>query len=108
MNKEPELDSLVKRMAEEHRPVLPSPDLIWWRAQLLKKYEQKRRIERPGQIMRLIAALVCLAYAAALWVDSGQAIPAMAMRTTWLLVFAIVVLPASLVSASLLWVTAKR
>jgi len=43
MNNEPQLDSLLKQMAASHRPELPSPDLIWWRAQILKKQERKER-----------------------------------------------------------------
>src|SRR5258707_122167 len=35
-----ELDSLLKKMADDHQPELPSPGLIWWRAQILKKQGQ--------------------------------------------------------------------
>ena len=54
-----ELDSLLKRMADDHQPQLPSPSLIWWRAQILRKQNEKARIERPMLMMRLIAFAVC-------------------------------------------------
>lgn len=108
MNEEPQFDSLMKRLAEEHQPLLPSPSLIWWRAQILKKHEQKRRIERPFTIMRLVAALVCLELAAALWVVHGQhrLLPS---GWLWLVVpCGLVVLTASVVSAVMLWSTATE
>src|SRR5260221_8451282 len=61
MNEDSQLDFLIKKMAQDHRPELPSPDLIWWRAQILKKQAQKERIERPMVIMRMLAVTVCLA-----------------------------------------------
>src|SRR5882762_7696432 len=61
MNSNTQLDFLIKKMAQDHRPELPSPDLIWWRAQILKKQAQQERIERPMVIMRMLAATVCLA-----------------------------------------------
>jgi len=60
MNNEFEFDSLLKRMAESHQPELPSPGLIWWRAQILKKQQEKRRIERPLMIMRAMAGGACV------------------------------------------------
>ena len=61
MNNEFELDSLLKQMADSHRPELPSPGLIWWRAQVLRKQKEKERIERPLTIMRGVAAAACVA-----------------------------------------------
>ena len=60
MNNDFEFDSLIKKMAAEHQPELPSPGLIWWRAQIFKKQAEKERIERPLTIMRLVAAAVSL------------------------------------------------
>ncbi|SRR5258708_25743811 len=60
-NNDSQLDFLIKKMAQGHQAELPSPDLIWWRAQILKKQAQKERIERPMMIMRMLAATVCLA-----------------------------------------------
>lgn len=54
------LDLLLKQMAEDHRPELPSPGLIWWRAQILRKQREKERIEQPLMIMRWVAAVVCI------------------------------------------------
>src|SRR5260221_12981138 len=59
MNEDSQLDFLIKKMAQDHRPELPSPDLIWWRAQILKKQAQKERIERPMVIMRMLAVKGC-------------------------------------------------
>jgi hypothetical protein len=55
-NNELQFDSLIKKMAAAHQPELPSPDMIWWRAQILKKQAEKQRIERPVTIMRIAAA----------------------------------------------------
>lgn len=41
MNNEFELDSLIKKMADGHQPELPSPGLIWWRAQILKNSRKR-------------------------------------------------------------------
>jgi hypothetical protein len=81
MNSEPQLDSLLKQMAEGHRPELPSPDLIWWRAQILKKQDQKRRIERPIIVMRQLAIVACLAVCLALLAANWQVIAG----TGWML-----------------------
>src|SRR5215467_687901 len=56
MNNDLEFDSLIKKMAAGHQPELPSPDVIWWRAQILKKQAEKQRIERPVAVMRTVAA----------------------------------------------------
>jgi hypothetical protein len=60
MNNEFGFDSLLKYMADSHRPELPSPGLIWWRAQILKKQQEKQRIERPLMIMRGMAGGACV------------------------------------------------
>lgn len=59
-NNELEFDSLIKKMAAGHQPELPSPDVIWWRAQILRKQAEKERIERPVTIMRIAAAALFL------------------------------------------------
>lgn len=61
-----ELDSLLKQVAENHRPELPSPGLIWWRAQIQRKQREKVRIERPVVLMYRLAAIVCAAVALAM------------------------------------------
>src|SRR5215467_2296034 len=77
-NNDLEFDSLIKRMAAEHRPELPSPDVIWWRAQLLKKQAEKQRIERPVTIMRIAAATLLLLVMVWLWtIEAGS------MRDAW-------------------------
>jgi hypothetical protein len=81
MNSEPQLDSLLKQMADAHRPELPSPDLIWWRARILKKQEQRRRIERPIIVVGQLAIVACLAIGLALVAANWQAIA----NTGWML-----------------------
>ncbi len=71
MNNDFEFDSLIKKMAADHKPELPSPGVIWWRAQILKKQAEKERIERPLTIMRALAALLCLAVVVGLWMSQA-------------------------------------
>lgn len=109
MNDNSQLDSLLKQMAEDHRPELPSPGLIWWRAQILRKQHERARIERPVLIMRMVAAAVCLVVFASLMASNWPQFQALLGRETWLLLpFGVVVLTASLVSLSLLWSAAKE
>lgn len=72
MNNDFELDSLIKKMAADHKPELPSPGVIWWRAQILKKQAEKERIERPLTIMRALAALLCFAVVVGLWMSQAD------------------------------------
>jgi hypothetical protein len=74
MNNEFDLDLLIKKVAAEHQPELPSPGLIWWRAQILRKQAQKERIERPVTIMRMLAVAMCLVVVIGLWVSQGSAL----------------------------------
>ncbi|MBZ5505420.1 MAG: hypothetical protein LAO78_08030 [Acidobacteriia bacterium] len=60
-------------MADGDQPELPSPGLIWWRAQILKKQHEKERIERPLIIMRMLAAVVCLIVFVWLWIRESAA-----------------------------------
>lgn len=55
MSNEVQLDSLIKKMAQEHRLELPSSGVVWWRAQIQKKLAEKERVERPMMVMRLAA-----------------------------------------------------
>jgi hypothetical protein len=59
MNNDAQIKFLIKKMAEDHRPELPSPGVIWWRAHIQKKFAEKERIERPMVIMRQLAAVAC-------------------------------------------------
>jgi hypothetical protein len=76
MSNDFEFDSLIKKMAAEYRPELPSPGLVWWRAQILRKQAEKERIERPFAIMRLVAVAVGLLFLAALWMSQTEGIRA--------------------------------
>ena len=107
---ESDLDAILKKMAAEHRPQLPSPGLIWFRAQLLRKAQQKQRIERPLIFMRLLAALaagvILLAFVAADWAEFQDA---MNHASRLLLPLLLLTLGASLASGAILfWSPAKR
>ncbi len=80
MNNDFEFDSLIKKMAIDHQPELPSPGVIWWRAQILKKQAEKERIERPFTIMRALAAVLCLVVVAGLWTSQAEGIRAIFSR----------------------------
>lgn len=69
MNNDFEFDSLIKKMAADHQPELPSPGVIWWRAQILKKQAEKERVELPLTIMRALAPIVCLVIVVGLWIS---------------------------------------
>jgi hypothetical protein len=81
MNNNVEFDSLIKKMAADHQPELPSPGVIWWRAQILKKQAEKERIEQPLTIMRLLAAVASLAIIADLWFSHADRISAILSRS---------------------------
>jgi hypothetical protein len=80
MNNDLEFDSLIKKMAAGHQPELPRPDVIWWRAQILKKQAEKERIERPFAIMRALSAVLCLVVVAGLWISQSDGISAILNR----------------------------
>jgi hypothetical protein len=72
-NNDLEFDSLIKKMAAGHQPELPSRDVIWWRAQILKKQAEKQRIERPVTIMRIAAVVLLLLVMVWLWtIEAGS------------------------------------
>lgn len=63
-NNDTQLDFLIKNMAKDHQPELPSPGLIWWRAQIQRKLADRERAEKPMVIMRAAAVAVMLAIVA--------------------------------------------
>jgi hypothetical protein len=104
-----DLDAILKQMATEHRPQLPSPGLIWFRAQIVRKTRQKERIERPLVVMRglagLTGAVILLVFVAGNW---GQMLDAMDHRR-FLVPLLLLTVTASLASgAILLWSPGKR
>lgn len=108
MNNESQLDSLLKQMAEDHQPELPSPGLIWWRAQILRKQQEQARVERPVKIMRMVAAVACLAVLAFLVSASREQLQNLFASQGWLIVpLGIALLTASLISLSRLRSSAK-
>jgi fatty acid desaturase len=98
MSDDSRLDFLLKQMAEEHQPELPSPGLVWWRAQILRKQQEKDRIERPMIIMRWLAAAVCAAAAVMLAGNWGVFRTATAGTYPWLLPLVILTVAVSVVS----------
>ena len=110
MGNDSDLDAILKQMATEHRPQLPSAGLIWFRAQIVRKARQKERIERPLVVMRLlvliVGAVLLPALVAANW---GRVRDAMNHQSSFLLPLLLLTLTASLASgAILLWSLAKR
>jgi len=110
MNNDSQLDALLKQTAEDHRSQLPSPGLIWWRAQILRKQQEQARIERPMRIMRMAATVVCLAVLAALVTTNREPLQTLWAGQTWILLpLGLALLTASLLAAFLLrWSTHRR
>ena len=110
MTDDSRLDSLLKQMADDHQPQLPSPGLIWWRAQILRKQQEKDRIERPMIIMRWVAAAVCAAAALVLLADNrGLLHTEIADTHRWFLAVGVLAVVASVVSmVALLWSPAPK
>jgi hypothetical protein len=96
MNNEFEFDSLIKKMAADHQPELPSPGVIWWRAQILKKQAEKERIERPLTVIRLLALVLCVAIVAGLWFSRADGISAILSRSGGYPVVAILIAMAAI------------
>lgn len=98
-----DLEAILKQIATEHRPQLPSPGLIWFRAQLVRKARQKEHIERPLMVMRglagFVGAVILLLLVANNW---GQMQDAMSHRSWFLLLFIVLTLAASLASGAIL------
>ena len=108
MNSDQQLDQLLKQSAAAHQPALPSPDLIWWRAHILRKQEQKQRIERPIRIVGHLALVVCVVLCLAWVITNIQSLKSAAGGNAWLLLpLGIAALVACAVSATLLRTPAK-
>src|SRR5215470_4105457 len=101
MNDDLQLDSLLKKMADDHRPQLPSPGLIWWRAQILRKQQEQARIEQPVRIMRRLAVVIALVVLVVLVTENREQFRALLADQSWLLL----PLAILLLAASLIWVT---
>ena len=109
MNNDSQLDSLLKQMAEDHRPQLPSPGLIWWRAQILRKQQEQARIERPMRIMWMLAAVMCVVVLAALVSANREQLQSLAAGQSWLLLsLGLVVVAGFVIWATLLRWSARR
>ncbi len=66
-----QLDAILKGMAEQGEPRLPSAGQIWFRALILRKMRRRERIERPLVVMRATAVAICLVGALALAGEMG-------------------------------------
>lgn len=100
-NKDTQLDSLIRNMADQHQPLLPSSGLIWWRAQVLKKLEAKERIERPMTIMRMLVAIVGAVLVVGLAVANWQSLHNMQQSSFVLLVSMVVIACVTMVMTGL-------
>jgi hypothetical protein len=76
-NTDSRFDLLIKNMAQDHQPQLPSPGVIWWRAQIQKKLAEKERVERPMMIMRVIVLAFSVAFVAGVLLMNWREIGAM-------------------------------
>jgi hypothetical protein len=104
------LDQLLKEMAADHRPQLPSPGFLWWRAKLHRKQKEKERIERPLIVMQQVAAVASGAVFVALLADDFGRMQTVIRNNSWFLMpLLILAVAAALVSTALpLWSRAKR
>jgi len=104
MSNEFEFDSLIKKMADEHQPQLPTAAQIWWRAQIRKKQEARARVERPMQMMRTVAIVICGAVITALLASQGRSLSGLLESRGLMALFAISAAVVFLLSfAVLLW-----
>jgi hypothetical protein len=101
LNEDAQLDALIRNMAAQHQPQLPSAGLIWWRAQVLKKLEAKERIERPLEIMRMAVAILSAILVVGLAVANWKQLHALPQSSLVLLVSMLVVAFVSIVLTSL-------
>jgi hypothetical protein len=92
-------------MAAEHQPELPSPGVIWWRAQILKKQAEKERIERPFTIMRALAAVLCVIIAVGLWISHADVLSGILNRARGFpfLSFLVVAMAIGIACIGLIW-----
>ncbi|MFI5103311.1 MAG: hypothetical protein ACHP79_00180, partial [Terriglobales bacterium] len=103
-NNDAPLDALIKNMADRHQPQLPSPGLIWWRAQVLKKLEAKERVERPMAIMRMVVSAVGAALLLGLVVVNWLTFHAGTQQSNLILLLAVAVAAA----AAIIFATSLR
>ena len=61
-----QLYELVQAERAAHLPELPSPSLIWWRAQLMERRRLQAKALRPIAIVRSLSAVAIYACATAL------------------------------------------
>jgi len=110
MTNDADLDAILKQMATEHRPELPSPGLIWFRAQIARKILEKERIEQPLAVMSGLASLVCLLLLVVFAAGNWGEISGMLEHRSWFLVpVLLLTLGASLATGAILLRTpAKR
>ena len=109
MNNDVQLDSLIKTMAQGHQPELPSPEVIWWRAEIQKKLAEKERIERPMLIMRQVAAAICLVLLDVWLAANWGELQTLGTGRTWFLMFlALSGMAGAAIAMALLWFPVRR
>jgi hypothetical protein len=86
MKNDIDLDVLLKEMATQHQPRLPSAGLIWWRAQVTRKLRAKERVERPLLVMRRMAMLTCVLALVGLVASNWGQLQAALRSNNWLFV----------------------
>ena len=89
------LELSLKRMAEEHRPQLPSAGLLWWRAQLVRRQQDQERIERPMRVMRQLATIFAVALLVALVAENSAQLKNVMRDNSWFLMPALVLTTAA-------------
>ncbi len=105
-----EFDAILKKMAAEHRAELPSPGLVWFRAQIARKRREKERIERPLAVMGGLSGLVCVVLFVVFAAGSWGQIRDVAVQQSWFLlsVLLLALAAAGASGAILLRLPAKR
>ena len=76
-NNDSRLGLLIRSMAQDHQPQLPSAGVIWWRAQIQKKLAEQERVERPMMIMRAVVLALSAALVAGILAVNWREIGAM-------------------------------
>jgi len=79
------LDNALKNLAEGHRPELPSPGLIWFRAQVVRRFRHKKRIEQPVVVMCGLVALASVMFLVNFVAENWSAIQDAWKQGSWFL-----------------------
>jgi hypothetical protein len=100
-----DFDLVLKQMAEEHRPQIPSPGLIWFRAQVARRLRQKERIEQPVVIMFGLLGLACAMFLVNFVAGNWRPIQDALNQESWFLLAAVIVTITALAAS---WVLVRK